>query len=429
MRPSARSALASLLLSALFAAAARAHEAPVATGVLVASGQPAVLRTTRGLVFAAPDDGQWRLQCLEYSGILETHTPDFALSRDRVYVATVNGLLVFDRAGCLVDRLARFDATAVFDVWSQPDGSLSLVTGQAQVLNDGWVSSDGNEWQPLGLDLSTTLLNRLRPFDGGWLGSGIAVDIATGTLVHGLIRRRDGEAQGFVPVETDDDVYRVFLVDVAPDGRRALVLVDRFEESVAPDVLLEFDGESTRAVVEAPLLADARYDGDGAIWAATADGLLHVTPTGTDRYLQGTRIRGIDLTDDRVRVTAAYGFDGFALAEWGGEAATILLEFDDIAAPTECADAPAACAADWSDWQAEVASAFSDAPADPDAGASDTGVDAGPEVVPDDADSGPVSDRATANGASCASAQSSAAPAALFLLSLFSRRRRQSSRR
>jgi hypothetical protein len=354
-----------------------AHELPRANGLKVDPDGGVVLRTTRGLVFGDLQSRDFRLQCLEYSRLGETETPTLASDGATVRVGGLDGLLAFDRAGCSVPLDAGGIGLAVTDLSFVESHGWVLVTAGAGQPNDAWTSSDGRSWTALSLPLDGVFLTRMRALSEGWLSSGIRIDIATGGPVHFLRGWQPDGSFVETPVDLGPDGYRVLVTDTTTstglDGPdRALVLVDRYAESASPDQIWAWQAGELTLLLEAPDIQDARFGPDGSALVATLTGLLQVQTDGaTVERVPRIAIAALDVADGRIFISTDYSIVGYALAEVTDTGVNPLLRYEGIRGPTECADAPAMCDADWADWALEIP--VDTAPVAPDAGEPDAG--------------------------------------------------------
>ena len=335
---------------------AEAHEPPVVTGMVGGPDDAVVLRTTRGLVVGDLRGGPFSLQCLEFSEFLPAETPSLTFFGSTLFVSGVEGLVSMTAKGCGLERPPQFTGVPMTDVQQRPDGSLLLLTTGAGMVNDAWTSRDGEVWQARELGLSQTLYSTLRPFGAREVATGVRIDVAAGRPVH-FIREVSGTTVAAeLPVEVGPEGYRVHLLDVR-DGAdpEALVLVDQYRESETADRVLRYRGGMTEELLAADEVVDARYGPDGAIYAATADGLLRRGADGRVGVVgDGRRATMVAVADGSVFTATEYYIDGCALCRVEGDRLVSLLRFGEIAGPTVCGDAPGVCDADWADWRLEV---------------------------------------------------------------------------
>ena len=351
-----RAGLAVAFLTVALAERAEGHEPPVVTGMVAGSSREVVLRTTRGLVVGDLDGGPFSLQCLEYSAFLPAETPSLTFFGETLFVSGIDGLASMSAKGCDLSRPAIFAGVPMTDVQQRPDGSLLLLTTGAGMVNDAWTTRDGEVWQPRELGLSQTLYSTLRPFGAGEVATGVRVDVAAGRPVH-FIREVSGTTVAAeLPVEVGPEGYRVHLLDVR-DGAEpeALVLVDQYRESATADRVLRYRGGVTEELLAADEVVDARYGPDGAIYAATAEGLLRRGADGSVGVVgDGRRATMVAVADGSVFTATEYYIDGCALCRVEGDRLVSLLRFGEIAGPTVCGDAPGVCDDDWADWRLEI---------------------------------------------------------------------------
>ena len=336
---------------------AEAHDPPVVTGLAEGPDGSLVLRTTRGLVVGASGGGKFALQCLDYSQLLPAETPSVAFRDATLFVAGVEGLATMRADGCGVVRPEQFAGVPMTDVHRRTDRSLTLLTTGAGMVNDAWSSSDGALWTPRGFALVQTLYSALRPFGARELATGVRVDAALGRPVHFVREIAGSQVISELEVDVGQDGYRVHLLDVR-DGERpeALVLVDRYRESVSPDLLLRYREGVTAELLAASEVVDAKYAPDGSVYAASATGLIRIAEDGSTSVVgDGRRATMVGVAGGRVFTATEYYVDGCALCRVTGDTLEPLLRFGEIAGPTVCGDAPGICDTDWADWRREIA--------------------------------------------------------------------------
>lgn len=337
--------------------AAEAHELPVVTGMVVGPSREVVLRTTRGLVVGDLNGGPFSLQCLEFSGFLPSETPSLTFFGDRLYASGVGGLVTMSAKGCALERPAQFAGVPMTDVHRRDDGSLLLLTTGAGIVNDAWSSRDGVLWSARGLDLEQALYSSLRPFGAREVATGVRIDLAAGRPVH-FVREVEGQqVVSELPIEVGPEGYRVHLLDVR-DGAspEALVLVDQYRESATDDRVVRYRNGAVEELVATPEIVDARYGDDGAIYVASARGLLRRRADGTVSVVgDGRRATMVAVAAGEVFSATEYYIDGCAVCRVEGDALVPLVRFGDIAGPTTCSEAPGVCEGDWADWRLEVA--------------------------------------------------------------------------
>jgi hypothetical protein len=339
--------------------AAEAHEPPVVTGMVAGPDDGVVLRTTRGLVVGDLRGGSFSLQCLELSEFLPAETPTLTFAGARLLVSGVKGLVSMSAKGCDLERSKQFVGVPMTDVQQRPDGSLLLLTTGAGMLNDAWTSFDGVAWQARGLALEQTLYSSLRPFGAREVATGVRIDLVAGRPLH-FVREVAGQDVVLeLPIEVGPEGYRVHLLDVR-DGAdpEALVLVDQYRESATSDRVLRYRNGAVEELFAAPEIVDARYGPDGAVYAASASGLLRWRESvGAEVVGDGRRSTMVAVAAGSVFTATEYYIDGCALCRVEGDALVPLLRFGEIGGPTVCSEAPGVCDADWSDWRLEVAPA------------------------------------------------------------------------
>ncbi len=235
-----------------------------------------------------------------------------------------------------------------------------LATSQAGVDNRLWRSDDaGATWAPSGEALVDTFVGEMAVADGGRVyAAGVALEGEAG-VVH-FVRHTDdggGRWEGG-EVALGEQEHRLVLLG-SPPGASDVVFVtaQAYASAQAPDrVLRSVDGGRVfDEIWSAPGVSGMAADG-ATIWLATAAGLA----ASEDGGATFAAVSGLSaplgcavVAGGALYLCGEHLQDHFGLARWAGEGAPeTVMAWSAVTAPVECGDD--LCAADWTDWVAEM---------------------------------------------------------------------------
>jgi hypothetical protein len=392
---------------------ARAHDAPRMFGVLE-DGEHGVFLTNRGLIFAEPSTGRFRLLCNEAIGYTTTEEPNAATLPDgSLLIATSGGLLRTDDEGCTFEGVEPFALTNAPALARDPEDASRLYLATYDAASGGiYVSTDGSasftrtHQAPETQFIEELLVARSEP--SVVYASGFDFSLSGPEREHFVLRSTDsGASFERIAVALAEHEADLTLLAVAPSDPDVLLAraLDNGAQTRIDRLLVSRDGgRSWHAALEVHQLFAAGFTAR-AIWVTGIDGLYRSEDNvevfepveGATTMAGVAELHGKSLVGGRF----APGRNGIASMHPGSATLAPWFEFNEVTEPVACelgTETAVTCEPLWRDWQNEILLGLgNDAGTAPlaDAG-SEPVVDAGNTAM--DADTAPASNGKSSDG-------------------------------